>query len=362
MLDRRAFLKASGAAFAAGLDPLCRAALAESDALFVSACKKLDGGYAVALFTERGAIVHVEDCPGRAHDATVNAQTGQVAVFARRPGTFAIVFDPSSRTAPTAIVSAPGRHFYGHGVFSRDGRLLYTTENDFDAARGVVGIYEASDRFRRIGEFDTHGIGPHEVLLAPDGYTLLVANGGIETHPDFGRSKLNLDRMRPSLVFIDSRTGELVERHACEPRWHQLSLRHLSFDTLGALWFGCQYEGPASDAPPLIGKIERDAGLKLIELPEPHQQAMRNYVGSVAANRAGDRIAFSSPRGNVIVILDARGQLTETFQLTDGCGLAAVGGSFLATSGEGEVAVLGVEQSPMTADVRWDNHIVRLSR
>ena len=360
MLDRRTFLKAFGAAFAAGFDPLRRAALAKSDALFVSACMKADGRYAAALFTESGTILHVEDCPARAHDVTVCPVTGRLAAFARRPGTFAIVFDPNGRRAPLAIASAPGRHFYGHGVFSRDGKLLYATENDFETARGVVGVYEASDRFQRIGEFDTHGIGPHELLMAPDGRTLAVANGGIETHPDFGRAKLNLDSMQPSIVFLDAGTGGLLGRHALEPRWHQLSIRHLSFDGRGELWFGCQYEGPAANAPPLIGRVRRGGVPELIELPGPQQHAMRNYVGSVAANRDGDRIAFSSPHGNIIVVVDTGGWLIGSFALADGCGLVALRGSFLATSGEGRIVMLGDELPTVATAVHWDDHIARV--
>ncbi|PAX95204.1 Tat pathway signal protein, partial [Bordetella pertussis] len=38
--------------------------------------------------------------------------------------------------------------------------------------------------------FDTAGIGPHEALLLPDGKTVCVANGGILTHPDYGKLEL----------------------------------------------------------------------------------------------------------------------------------------------------------------------------
>lgn len=359
MIDRRTFLTSCGAAFIAGLDPFRQAALADSDALFVSACNKSDGGCAVALFTENGTIVHLEDCPARAHDATVCPVSGRIAVFARRPGTFAIVMDPAGRSAPATIVSAPGRHFYGHGVFANDGRLLYATENDFDAARGVVGIYDATDTFKRIGEYETHGVGPHEILMAPDGRTLAIANGGIETHPDFGRAKLNLDSMEPSIVFIDINTGALLERHACEPRWRQLSLRHMSFDRRGGLWFGCQYEGPENDLPPLIGKIGRNAGLRLFDLPEPQHRAMKNYVGSVASSRDGEHIAVSAPHGNLIVILDTVGRVVRHVTLTDGCGLVAREKSFLATSGEGQIVMLDGSDKAVATNVRWDNHIVR---
>jgi hypothetical protein len=357
MLDRRTFLKACGAAFVAGLDPLSQAALAKSDALFVSACKKADGKFAAALFTEDGTIVHLEDCPSRAHDVSLCPVTGRLAAFARRPGTFALIFDPKGRRPPVSITSVAGRHFYGHGVFSRDGRLLYATENDFEAARGVVGIYDASDRFQRIGEFESGGVGPHEMLLAPDGRTLVIANGGIETHPDYGRAKLNLDTMQPSIAFIDCATGAMIEQYRCEKNLHRLSLRHFAFDRNGDVWFGAQYEGPETDLPPLLGRLRRGSDPALIALPSAPQKAMRNYVGSVAASRDGEQIAFSSPHGNLIVVLDLGGNLVDSIRLTDGCGVAPLDRSFIATSGEGVIANVNTQTRVATADVRWDDHI-----
>ena len=55
--------------------------------------------------------------------------------------------------------------------------------------------------------------GPHEIRLLPQGDTLVVANGGIETHPDSGRSKLNLPTMRPNLAYITI-DGALKDRVA----------------------------------------------------------------------------------------------------------------------------------------------------
>ena len=44
---------------------------------------------------------------------------------------------------------------------------------------------------------------PHEAILLADGKTLAVANGGIETHIETGREKLNLDFMQPSLALVE---------------------------------------------------------------------------------------------------------------------------------------------------------------
>src|SRR3546814_10690678 len=72
---------------------------------------------------------------------------------------------------PVALQAAAGRHFFGHGVFLPDGRRMLATENHYEAGHGVLGVYDASDGgdYRRIGEFPTGGVGPHEVVLLPDG-------------------------------------------------------------------------------------------------------------------------------------------------------------------------------------------------
>ena len=47
----------------------------------------------------------------------------------------------------------------------------------------MIGVRDAQDGYRQIGELPSDGIGPHEATLMPDGKTLVVANGGIRTHP-----------------------------------------------------------------------------------------------------------------------------------------------------------------------------------
>jgi hypothetical protein len=143
----------------------------------------------------------------------------------RRPGSFALAFDIHDRREPVLFTTPANRHFYGHGVFSRDGRLLYATEHDNETRQGLIGVYNATAGFKRIGEMPTYGIGPHEVILLADGKTLAVANGGIETHIETGREKLNLDSMQPSLAFVDSTSGALIAQHKQSSELHKLSIR-----------------------------------------------------------------------------------------------------------------------------------------
>jgi uncharacterized protein len=178
LIDRRDFLKAAGTAFLSSLTPKALADTLASDAVFATAYQKRDGAYGAAIVSEAGKILYAVELPERGHDISFDPASGRSVVFARQPGTFAVVFDPAGRDPPRTIQSQPGRHFFGHGAFSPDGRLLFASENDFDNATGMVGIYDATDGFARIGEFPTDGVGPHELLLLDDGRTLAICNGG----------------------------------------------------------------------------------------------------------------------------------------------------------------------------------------
>jgi hypothetical protein len=359
LIDRRAFVRAAGAGLAAALLPRGAWALERTEAVFATAFQRRDGRFGVAVLSEERELVFTLDLPDRGHDVTFDAVSRRSVVFARQPGTFAVVFDHTGRAAPHTIVSVEGRHFFGHGVFSPDGALLYATENDFDNAAGMVGVYDARDGFRRIHEFPTHGVGPHELLLAGDGRTLAIANGGIETHPDFGRAKLNLTTMRPSFAFVDRLTGELLEQHFLPQALHQLSIRHMDLDASGNVWFGCQHEGPLSERPLLVGKARRGEDLSLIEMPQDVLLGFRNYIGSVAANRHAGHVAVSSPQGNCYAVIDAAsGKLIASNALVEVCGLAADGKGFMATTGTGDiVSPDGAETR--TDDFAWDNHMLR---
>ena len=360
MWQRRAFLKAAGAGFAAALLPRNAAALESAELIFASSTMRPGGSFGAVLISEAGRLIANVDLPARGHDVTYSPVLGRAVVFARQPGTFAIVFDPAGGAAPLTIPAVEGRHFFGHGAFSPDGALLYATENDFDAARGVIGIYDVRADYARIGEYDTHGVGPHEILLMPDGVTFAVANGGIETHPDYGRAELNLDSMEPSLAFIDRRDGRLLGKLALSADLHQLSIRHMAVDARNRVWFGCQFRGDSSSKPQLVGYATLDGDIRLIELPPAVLRDLRNYVGSVARSADGATIAVSSPEGDTILAIDAEthapGLITT---LRNGCGIAPGRTGFVASSGDGVVTAIGGEgASPERHfDLGFDNHL-----
>ena len=220
--------------------------------MFAAARRDDRGTYSAALFSLDGGDVRAVELPERGHDIALRPGSGEWVAFARRPGRFGVAV-PTDGRQPIWFHSKPDRHFFGHGVYSADGKLLYTTENDYQNAQGIIGVRDATDGYRQIGEFPARGMEPHDVALLADGRTMVIANGGIKTHPDSGADELNLPDMKPSLVYVDLATGDLVEEQILAPELHQLSIRHLALAAGDTVVFGCQYRGPEADAPPLLG-------------------------------------------------------------------------------------------------------------
>ncbi len=322
--------------------------------------RKEERGYAAVLLDRAGEVLASLPMPARGHGAAVSPDGGRAVVFARRPGSFALVLDLVAQ-GPIALIETPDdRHFYGHGFFSPDGALLYACENDFEGERGVLGIYDARHGFKRLGELDAGGIGVHEAVLLKGGRLAALAIGGIATHPDYPREKLNLPTMEPGIAYLDLSAQEIVERHLLPRELHQLSLRHLAEDATGALWLGGQYEGPALDLPPLVARHRIGGPLEMLEAPGESYSALQNYVGSVASNAAGSRVAVSSPRGGKVLVWDAaRAELLEERGIGDVCGLAPAGNDFLESDGAGRLW-RGERLLSQDESVAWDNHLLSL--
>lgn len=187
----------------------------------------------------------------------------------------------------------------------------------------------------------------------PDGKTLCVANGGIRTHPDQGRQKLNLPTMAPSIALIETKSGTLLSSHTLTPDLHRLSLRHMAVDAAHQVWIGGQYEGDILDDVPVLARLDQDRGLVAVALEKRAATALGKYAGSVAIGNAGGTLAVSSPRSGVIVQLDTKTGKAVNLEFYPGtCGVQALRNGFVSSSETGRFG-------EGTHAYSWDNHIVR---
>ena len=354
--NRRRFL---GGLLAAGLVPKPTWADAGGPA-YLAAAAKPDGSFALCGIGAALDIIFEIPLPARGHAAAAHPTRPQAVAFARRPGTFAIVIDCASGAVKAELHSPQGRHFYGHGAFSQDGDWLFTTENDFELGRGRIGVWDVNKGYTRAGEVDSGGVGPHDIKRLPGSDILVVANGGIDTHPDSGRVKLNIATMQPNLTYLDQ--GAIIEVAKLPAEMHKNSIRHLAIGPDGQVAFGMQWQGEG-EAAALVGLHWQGQVIDLIHLAEDQARRLDGYIGSIAYSRNGKVIAVTSPRGGVLHLYDAeRLVLDQVYGMQDVCGVAARDRGFAITSGTGDIGSFA-GQSPVLAHsdaLRWDNHLVEV--
>jgi len=232
--------------------------------------------------------------PTRAHGIAVE-EGGTVLVAARRPGDWLVRFDPRRGELRNWFWSDGEHSFNGHVVRSADGRRLFTTETAIETGEGSVAVRDR-DSLSVLARWPTAGKDPHELVLGPEG-GLWVANGGLETRQETGRTKHHLDRMDSSLVRLDAGSGRITGQwRLADPR---LGLRHIAVAGDGSLAIALQAEHDdpeVREAAPVLALWDRRRGLRAVDLPPQTQLA--GYGGSVAVS--ADEVAVGCPRAGLV--------------------------------------------------------------
>lgn len=372
-MNRRQFLLlTTGATLGAalGTNALLKASEGNSNTAvhrLYSATDNPDGGHFLSALDLQSGELQSRAVPVRGH-AVMPMSAHQALMFGRRPAYECALVDFSQQEDYLQRIQATaGRHFAGHGCLNNAGDTLFTTENDFDGKRGVLGLRD-SKTLAHLGEYDTYGLDPHDVRLMPDGKTLVVANGGIETHPDFGRRKLNLKTMQPSLVYIDAANGKkLDEYHLAD---HQLSIRHLLVNAQGDVGVALQYEGNLYRQQPesLVAWQTHGGELELLQISQQDIPAFSGYMADLAFDPHNQVLAVTSPRGNHVTFWDiASREFLHAVALPEPSGIAFLSQqqAFLVSDATGSLHTIKSTNGPVTAsqlhkftNTIWDNHMV----
>lgn len=306
--------------------------------------------YSAVVADEFGRPIRQIALPERGHGVAVNATMNHAVAFARRPGTFFVVFDYTTGEVVRALPATSERHYYGHGMYSNDGRWLYATEGERGTSKGIIGVYDVIAGYNKVAEFTGFGIGPHEVIVMPDD-SIVIGVGGVHTN---GRQPLNLDSMSPSLSYLNA-NGELLDQVSLAD--HHLSIRHLAHDGSETVLCGQQYRGEPDEYPSLLAMHTRGSEMVSLEA-EPEQWARFNhYIASIAATE--DWILATSPRGNCYGIWSKHTRkLVELEPLADASGVVTHDGFFRVSSGSGSVVTQYQpgDKKAIASGVQWDNH------
>jgi len=373
MLTRRQFLlsiAASSAVAMLGCQPLSSL----QRHWFVSACSNNNNEHFVAAFDLDGNIISQIKLPARGHDAiAIPDKPGHALIFARRPGTFILEVDFTRGIISQEITAASNSHFYGHGVISAKHKVLLTSENDFASGEGRIVVRDTK-HYQVVDQYHSGGIGPHQLALMPDGDSLVIANGGIQTHPAQPRKKLNIDTMAPNLSYLTISSGEITHSLALDN--HQLSIRHLAVSKQGKVIAGLQYQGPKNDLVPLAISHHGESTLQYLSASESIWRRMNQYTASVCVNDQHELVAISCPRADMITYWSlTTGEYLRSEKFADGAGLTNIDAIY-ASSGKGNFRRSSITDNAQqqalattaaTAATRhfdglkWDNHLTHIN-
>ncbi|MGV3619473.1 MAG: DUF1513 domain-containing protein [Archangium sp.] len=365
MLSRRHFLSGVAGSWAFSG---CKTVEGEYE---VSAAGDSASTYGVAIYGAGSRTVRSVFTGFRGHGLTAKKDTSrEVAVFGRRPGHFLALVDIVEAELLQKIEAGADRRFQGHGEFTPDGKWLLASEENPETGEGFVGLYDARDLSRQ-GELPTHGHGPHELRLLPDGETIVVANTGIRTGLEAEAPPTNLDTMDSSLVYLELRGGKLLEQVRVNES--KASLRHLGMSDDGTIVVGAQVQREAvghSDVIPLAVVHKRGGEARWLDAGLEYVGALNDYVGSVAIAPGSQVVGLTSPRGNLALFYDfERNEVLGTQRLADVCGLAgAAGGRFVLTASTGALGIVnastpGTLEGPLQRfpRARFDNHLLTVT-
>ena len=310
-----------------------------------------------------------------------------MAVMGRRPSEWFWVLAADSGKLRYSIKAEANRHFYGHACYSLEGDLLYVTENNTSDFSGVIGIYDVASGYKKIGEFATQGIGPHEIVMHPDGKTLVIANGGIKTERA-SREELNIDSMQPSLVYLDRHEGKLIQQ--VYPAHNQMSVRHLAMHDDGTVIIGIQFQGERHlNVPMVLTHRLSQSEFTALQMDQTNPNGwhrFHHYIASVSVDSNRNLVCATSPIGGCAAVFDLNsGELIESVDLADCAGVAVYPSStghnsttdkaesptFLVSDGQGALTQIkvNIQTRPFSVKVEkvqqpyaFDNHLNVIER
>jgi len=367
-MNRRKFLLGLAAVGAVSAIPLSTI-WAKNKQWLVSACNDKQGNFFAAAFDLQGQLINKVALPARGHEViALNSKPGHALVFARRPGNYVLEIDFNTGQVVNQTNVSPKQRFYGHGVLTDNDKILLTTENDYQQGKGLIVV---RDRFtgQILEQYDSGGVGPHQLALMPstsaDNRQIVIANGGIQTHPEQARKKLNLATMQPNLAYMDINNGKIVDSFALKNK--QLSIRHLAVSNKGKVIAGMQYQGTSTNEVPLAISHHGEQQLQLLQADTNTWRSMKQYTASVCINDAENTVAISCPKASLLTFwqLDSD-KFISSHKLKDGAGLALVDNHFIASTGRGHVVAQGdvnsrYQNKASFANLRWDNHMTAIT-
>lgn len=371
MKRRELILNLRNSAIIAGLFPNSLFSIKNTSEVFFCGVKRnVDSKFGLLSFSPKGEENWFHELDARMHDCAKHPNKNHLALFARRPGQFFEVLDSTTGKIIKKINRDKNRFYQGHGIYSKDGNYLCVSETDFESSAGKIGVYSVKNHYKKAFEINSGGIEPHQIELHPIFKNkIIVANGGIKSHPDNSKIKLNLNNMSSNISIIDIEKKTTSKRFQFDSSWQKNSLRHLTSDQKSLIAVGTQYQEPISKKiAPVVALLDLKSNeLSYLEAPIKAYKNMKNYCASVSFDHKGEILYATSPKTGAILSWNIEDRsFRNEWKFPDVAALASSNQNMVFTSGNGEVAYQKGFKYPLEKflhfknSYQFDNHMISL--
>lgn len=229
------------------------------------------------------------------HGVTPRPDKPWLAVVFEKKGPGCCEIDLRTGKVTRQIQTLRSRHFYGHGEFSADGKVLYCTEAVIKDAsyRGVIAVRDSAN-YQLLGTFPSYGHAPHDVHLVDDGSALVVTNGGGTTSSGHA----------PCVAWIDVATQQLRTKLRFDSP--MVNAGHIApGDDNLAVVVSAPREGMERSSSTFVGGVSFRAGSSLHTSRHKLSKQLRGEVLSVALDPRTGIAATTCPEGGQLMFWDA---------------------------------------------------------
>jgi hypothetical protein len=242
------------------------------------------------------------------HVVIPHTQDGDLAIMAaQRPGTVSYLFSISKQKIIQAFKSSKDHHFYGHGIIMNGGNEVWMTEVHNDSGLGKI-VKRSFPKMEIVGEFDSGGYGPHEMVHINKSNQFVVAHGG-----DFTSKSSQLiydpattDKHLSKVSYFSQKDGQKLNETDCPDPEKIMSIRHLDVhrETETVVMTIIRPHENKTKKHPCIGYQEKGKAIKFFETPPEIYDELKMFGLSIKVSQKSGKVALTSHKGNAVAFWD----------------------------------------------------------
>jgi hypothetical protein len=219
---------------------------------------------------------------------SIDPNNDQRLVLYEKKGPGACVVDLNAGRMTREISPQDGCHFYGHGAFSTDGKLVYATETYLNNQQGTIIVRDAKD-LQILGEFPRYGANPHDCSLFDNGNLMAITNAGGEI----------LSSEPPAVTYVEVSSSRLVE--IIEMGHEKIITGHLFLTSnLDLVVVSAPRDGLPIDSPGGISIRPFGGRMKTMSDPENIVANLTGESLSVAVHEPSGTVAVTNPDADLV--------------------------------------------------------------